>query len=135
VFTATATTTYLVAATCGPSETTTIDNISVKELPGNHATQTTLASRPTLARVPVTGRRNLLTGTDDLATQSVTVTAVEHVLSFYGTGTVTLTGASTAGPLVGTGADDRVDLTFTPSAGSLTLTVSGDVNFAQLEVA
>jgi hypothetical protein len=55
-------------------------------------------------------------------------------LSFYGTGTVTLSGVSTAGPLVGTGAyPNRVSLTFTPTAGTLTLTVTGNVQFAQLE--
>lgn len=101
---------------------------------GNHATQSTASARPILARVPEGGRRNELSETDTLATQSVTVTAAERTLSFTGTGTVTLTGASTAGPLVGTGAGDRVSLTFTPSAGSLTLTVSGTVTDAQLEL-
>jgi hypothetical protein len=75
-----------------------------------------------------------LAGTS-LATQNVTVTAVAHTLSFYGTGTVTLSGTSTAGPLVGTGAyPDRSTLTFTPTAGTLTLTVTGTVQFAQLEI-
>jgi hypothetical protein len=68
-----------------------------------------------------------------MATQSVTVTAVAHTLAFTGTGTVTLTGASIAGPLIGTGAGNRVSLTFTPSAGSLTMTVVGSVTLAQLE--
>jgi len=79
---------------------------------------------------------NLLLNTATLATQSKTVTAVPHTLHFTGTGTVTLTGASTAGPLVGTGTgeENRVSLTFTPSAASLTLTVSGTVSAAQLEV-
>ena len=76
---------------------------------------------------------NLLLNSTTLSTQSVTVTAVAHTLSFLGTGTVTLTGVSTAGPLVGTGASNRVSLTFTPTAGSLTLTVAGSVNRAQLE--
>ena len=116
------------------SGTPAFSSIQLRKLPGNHATQSTADARPALARTVEGGRRNLLLGTDSLATQSVTVTAVEHILSFYGTGTVTLSGASTAGPLVGTGADDRVSLTFTPSAASLTLTVSGSVNFAQLEV-
>lgn len=80
-------------------------------------------------------RRNLLLQTDTLATQSVTVAARQCVLSFYGIGTLTLSGVSTAGPLVGTGASDRVSLTFTPTAGSLTLTVSGSVLQAQLEYA
>lgn len=75
----------------------------------------------------------LIDGTN-LSTQDVTVTAVAHTLSFYGTGTVTLSGASSAGPLVGTGDyPARVALTFTPSAATLTLTVSGDVKYAQLE--
>jgi len=81
-------------------------------------------------------RTQLLHTTDTLVTQSHTVTAVPHTLHFTGTGTVTLSGASTAGPLVGTGTgeNNRVSLTFTPSAASLTLTVSGTVSNAQLEV-
>ena len=79
-------------------------------------------------------RTNLLLNTATLSTQSVTVTAVAHTLSFYGSGTVTLSGASTAGPAVGTGAfPARTTLTFTPSAGTLTLTVTGSVTSAQLE--
>lgn len=100
----------------------------------NHRTQSTAASRPTFARLPVTGRRNTLLATETLATQSVTVTAAARTLSFYGTGTITLSGASTAGPLVGTGSSNRVSLTFTPTAGSLTLTVTGSVTQAQLEL-
>jgi hypothetical protein len=79
-------------------------------------------------------RQNLLLNADTLSTQSPTVTAVVHTLSFYGTGTITLSGASVAGPLVGTGAAQRVSLTFTPSAGVLTCTVTGSVTFAQLEI-
>jgi len=70
----------------------------------------------------------------NLATQSVTVTAVAHTLSFYGTGTVTLSGTAT-GSLVGAGAyPARSVLTFTPTAGTLTLTVTGTVQFSNLEV-
>lgn len=79
-------------------------------------------------------RTNLLLNSATMATQSATVTAAAHTLSFTGTGSITLTGTSTAGPLVGTGANDRVTLSFTPTAGSLTLTVSGDVRMAQLEL-
>ena len=76
---------------------------------------------------------SVLLGTS-LATQSVTVTAAQHTLSFYGTGTVTLSGAATA-TLAGAGAyPARASLTFTPTAGSLTLTVSGTVQYAQLEL-
>jgi hypothetical protein len=77
---------------------------------------------------------NLLLNSATLSTQSVTVLDRNHILSFQGTGTVTLSGASTAGPLVGTGANNRVYLAFTPTAASLTLTVSGSVTKAQLEV-
>jgi len=66
-------------------------------------------------------------------TQSVTVTAVQHVLSFYGTGTVTRSGVS-SGALVGTGANNRVQVAFTPTAGSLTLTLAGSVTSPQLEI-
>lgn len=77
-------------------------------------------------------RTNSLLNSATLSTQSVTVTAVPWTLSFYGTGTVTKSGAAT-GALVGTGATTRVSQTFTPSAGSLTCTVSGSVTNAQLE--
>lgn len=100
----------------------------------SHATQASTASALIYGRHPAGGTRNLLLATDVLATQSKTVTAVAHTLAFTGTGTVTLSGASTAGPLVGTGAGNRVSLTFTPSAGSLTLTVSGSVTLGQLEI-
>lgn len=99
----------------------------------NHRTQSTAASRPTFARLPVTGRRNALLATETLATQAVTVTAVARTLSFYGTGAVVLSGTY-VGTLVGTGASNRVSLTFTPTAGSLTLTVTGSVTQAQLEL-
>lgn len=77
---------------------------------------------------------NSLADGTNLSTQGVAVTAQAYTLSFFGTGTVTLSGASTAGPLVGTGATTKVSLTFTPSAGTLTLTVSGTVKWANLEV-
>ena len=78
-------------------------------------------------------RTNLLLNSATLSTQTVTTTAVAHTLSFYGTGTVTLSGASTAGPLVGTGTSNRVTLTFTPLAAPLVLTVTGSVTTAQCE--
>jgi hypothetical protein len=48
----------------GGSVTATIDNISVKELPGNHAVQATAANRPIYGVHPFGGRRNLLNDTD-----------------------------------------------------------------------
>ncbi len=106
----------------------TIDNISVRELYGYHATQSVTASRPTLS-----ARKNILLATETLATQSVTTLAATYTLSFTGTGSVTLSGAAT-GTLTGAGVNDRVSLTFTPTAGTLTLTVSGSVTKAQVEL-
>lgn len=72
-------------------------------------------------------RTNLLLNSAVLSTQNITVTAVAHTISFYGTGSVTLSGAAT-GTLNGTGAfPNRAQLTFTPSAGTLTVTVTGSV--------
>jgi hypothetical protein len=96
---------------------------------GNHASQSTAGSCPTLS-----ARYNILVGTAALATQSVTTLAASYTLAFTGTGTVELSGTSTAGPLVGTGASDRVSLTFTPTAGALTLTVTGSVTLADLRL-
>jgi len=79
-------------------------------------------------------RTNLVFPSATLTTQTRTVTAASHTLSFYGTGTVFLTGAHGA-TVSGTGAyPTRTTLTFTPSAGSLVLTVTGSVTQAQLEV-
>jgi hypothetical protein len=76
---------------------------------------------------------SLIDGTS-LVTQLVTVTAAARTLSFYGTGQVVLSGAHSA-TVTGSGAYPvRTTLTFTPSAGSLTLTVTGTVQFAQLEL-
>lgn len=92
-------------------------------------TQSSAGEKPTLGRLPQGGRRNLLVGTALLATQDVTVPAAEMTISHTGPGTITLSGVSTEGPLVGPGT-----LTFTPTAGTLTVTVSaGDVEEAQLE--
>lgn len=82
-------------------------------------------------------RVNLLLNSDilgtNLSTQSVTVTAQSYTISFYGTGTITLSGAAIQ-IVTGTGAyPSRRTLTFTPTAGVLICTVTGTVQFAQLE--
>ena len=77
-------------------------------------------------------RTNLVFPSATATTQTRTVTAVAHTLSFYGTGTVVLSGVAIA-TLTGTGANNRVTLTFTPTAGSLILTVTGSVTNWQLE--
>lgn len=78
-------------------------------------------------------RTNLVFPSATLTTQTRTVTAVAHTLSFYGTGTVVLSGAHVA-TVTGTGAyPTRTTLTFTPTAGSLIITVTGSVIYGQLE--
>lgn len=105
--------------------------------------QTAAANAPRWDYDPVThvlrgmlveeGRTNVLLNSATLGTQGVAVTAQAYTLSFYGTGTVTMSGAF-AGSLVGTGAfPARVQTTFTPAAGTLTCTVTGSVLNAQLE--
>jgi hypothetical protein len=101
------------------------------------------ANMPRFDHDPVTGeslgllveeqRVNLLLNSETLATQSATVAAANHTLSFYGTGSVVLSGAHSA-TVNGTGTyPTRTTLTFTPTAGSLTLTVTGTVQYANLE--
>lgn len=82
-------------------------------------------------------RINLMLNSDilgtNLSTQSVTVTAQSYTISFYGTGTITLSGAAIQ-VVTGTGAyPSRRTLTFTPTAGVLVCTVVGTVQYAQLE--
>lgn len=77
---------------------------------------------------------NILLNSATLSTQSVTVTANSYTLSFYGTGTITLSGAAT-GTVVGTGASpNRRSFILNPTAGTLTLTVTGSCTNAQLEL-
>jgi len=76
---------------------------------------------------------SLIDGTS-LATQSVTLTAAAQTLSFYGTGSVVISGGHSA-TVTGTGAyPTRTTYTFTPTAGSSTFTVSSTVQYAQIEL-
>lgn len=126
-------TAYFVAASTGyltlrnndstPSGSTTWESVSVRELLGNHATQTTATSRPVLS-----ARVNLLAGTETLATQTVTTRATTQTLRFEGAGTVTLSGTAT-------GTYSAGSHSVTTTAGNLTLTVSGTVTKADLRAA
>lgn len=77
--------------------------------------------------------RNLLKDVAALASAtSITLAAGTYTLSIYGTGSVALSGAY-SGSLSGTGASNRVSLTFTASAGTLTLTPTGTVTQVYLQ--
>lgn len=78
-------------------------------------------------------RTNVVINSDSPGTQNITVSNTAYTLSFYGTGTITLSGTS-VNTLVGTAVyPTRVTLTFTPTAGTLTLTITGTVQYVQLE--
>jgi hypothetical protein len=76
---------------------------------------------------------NLLLNTATPANQDVTVTAQSYTISFYGSGSVTLSGAYsttlTGSVLLGV----RTEHTFTPSAGTLSIAFSGTVTYPQIE--
>jgi hypothetical protein len=78
-------------------------------------------------------RTNLFLQSAAPVTRSIPVTARMYALSFWGAGSIVLSGAHSA-TLTGAGGNARGVLVFTPSAGTLTLTVSGSVQMAQLEV-
>lgn len=82
-------------------EAISIDNISVKELPGNHRTQATTAARPLYALHPVGGVRNLFTYTEEFDNAA-------WVLSPNGTGTITKSTTNAAAAPNGTITADRV---------------------------
>lgn len=79
-------------------------------------------------------RTNLIYPSETPANQVIAVSAnTNYVLSFYGTGTISLSGVYT-GSLVGTSSTTRVSLSIPiTTAGNLILTISGPVNKAQLE--
>ena len=85
-FQANTTATFVNVATQAASGSTiTFDNISVKELPGNHAFQSTSASRPVL-RIDGNGKYFLrFDGVDDsLSTNSISFTSTDKMSVFAG---------------------------------------------------
>jgi hypothetical protein len=73
---------------------------------------------------------NLLLNSATLSTQSVTtIVGVRYIVAFYGTGSITLSGAAT-GTITGTGAGVQVYSKVTATTTTLTLTVSGSVTSA-----
>ena len=76
-------------------------------------------------------RTNSILNSATVANQTIITGAVAYTLSFYGSGTITLSGTHTA-TVVGTGTT-RKTYTFTAIVGALVLTVSGTCTNGQLE--
>ena len=75
----------------------------------------------------------LLLKPEILATQTIALTVQPYTFSFYGIGKVVFSGVH-SGALQGTGANDRVYVTFTPGgAGNLVLTITSTVTDAQID--
>lgn len=109
----------------------------------NGVMQSAAINAPRFDHDPLTGeklgilieeqRTNLVLNSSTGTNQSITTSATSYTLSFYGTGTVTLSGTY-SGSLVGSGAyPDRSTLTFTATAGSLTISCSGTIQYIQIE--
>lgn len=78
-------------------------------------------------------RTNLILRSQAPSSQQITVAAQPYTISFYGSGSIAVSGAATV-IVSGAGAyPARRTFTFTPAAGALSLAVSGDVSFAQCE--
>lgn len=77
VFTATSTTEYICvgAGSGGTGHVMAFDNVSVKQLPGNHAVAPTDAARPIYGVEPKGGRRNLLTWSEDFGNAAWAMTS------------------------------------------------------------
>lgn len=118
----------------GGTISATIDNISVKEIAGTHRYQSTAASRPTFARLPVTGRRNLLKYTeqfDNAAWASIAATVSADT-------TVAPDGSTTADKIVATattGYHDRYQV-YTTVAGTYVVSIYAKAaEYSKLKVA
>jgi hypothetical protein len=78
-------------------------------------------------------RINLFLQTGSPANQTITVAnGTEYSVSFYGTGTLTLSGAATQ-TMNGSSANVRTSYTFTASTTSLVIAVSGSVTYPNVE--
>lgn len=103
-----------------------ISGVSVKELAGSHATQSTPASRPTYGVVPATGRRNLLINTPfDGAVSGTPGTAPTNWSALLSGGTIT---ASTDKIRVQTTAQRHILQQFVSVSANTTYTFSVSAN-------
>jgi hypothetical protein len=115
----------------------TVDNVTARLVPGNHAYQTTSGSRPALARTPDGGRRNLLTYSESLsnaAWQPSTIsngTSVNGVISLsnsegYAYVTQGITGNTSVDHVV------SFDVTCDQTIANVPIRCAGSVNVSTL---
>jgi len=101
--------------------TASIDSVSVKAIQGNHAFQSTSASRPTYGIVPRGGRRNILTWTEDFrntATAGETRPWQYALITVAPNSTIAPNGTVTADTIVPTAANDFHYLIATPTVAN-----------------
>jgi hypothetical protein len=110
-FLATAATTYVVF-TSNADTSSVVSGFSVKELPGNHAFQATSASRPILARQPLSGVRNLATYSEDYSGPNG-APWLRVATNITANTTVAPNGETTASTLAATAATTQHNLTRT----------------------
>jgi hypothetical protein len=78
-------------------------------------------------------RTNLILRSEAPSSQIISVAEEPYTISFYGSGSIALSGTASA-IVSGIGVyPSRRTFTFVPTSGGLSLTVSGDVIFAQCE--
>jgi hypothetical protein len=111
----------------------TLDDISVKEIPGVHPYQTTSGSRPALCRTPDGGRRNLLTYSEQFdvtsggwAKNAATITA---------NSTTAPDGTTTADTITATAAFGNFNQVSSQSSTTFTMSIYAKKNgFDQIEL-
>ena len=99
---------------------------------GDYVQNTDATKVNSAGEIILNAEQNLLTNSDVFMNQSMTLPAGTYNISFYGAGTITLTGVVTISKF-GIDSNTRVNLTFTSSiTGTLNLSKSGTVLYAQL---
>jgi hypothetical protein len=116
----------------------TVDNVTARLVPGNHAYQTTSGSRPALARTPDGGRRNLIRQSENLS--NVAWYQANTSNGSFSNGVFTLTDAEgyayaeQSGGSFSTTVDHAMslDITCDQTIANVPLRFSGTVNVSQL---
>jgi hypothetical protein len=132
--------TFLVLATSNQirfiafsSATLAIDNISIREIPGNHASQTTSGSRPLLARTPDGGRRNLLTYSEQFDVTSGGWT--KNAATVTANSTTAPDGTATADTITATAAFGNFNQVSSQASTTFTMSIYAKKNgFDQIEL-